>query len=151
MTNTKNKRLLILGGTSASLDLVKNARKLGLYTIVTDNNTTGVAKEIADETAMVSTADIDALVELCKERLGWSRTTTYTIIRRLTDRGVVKSENAIVSSVIKKEEVQLREMNELMEKTFEGSLPAFIAAFAKRQKLSQEDMEALRLLIEQGG
>lgn len=68
MTNTKNKRLLILGGTSASLDLVKNARKLGLYTIVTDNNTTGVAKEIADETAMVSTADIDALVELCKER-----------------------------------------------------------------------------------
>ena len=91
------------------------------------------------------------LAALCKERLGWSRTTTYTIIRRLTDRGVVKSENAIVSSVIKKEEVQLREMNELMEKTFEGSLPAFIAAFAKRQKLSQEDMEALCLLIEQGG
>lgn len=91
------------------------------------------------------------LAQLCKERLGWSRTTTYTIIRRLTDRGVVKSENAIVSSIIKKEEVQLSEMNALVEKTFEGSLPAFIAAFAHRQKLSAEDVEALRLIIEQGG
>ena len=91
------------------------------------------------------------LAQLCNEQLGWSRTTTYTIIRRLTDRGVVKSEDAIVSSVVKKEEVQLSEMNELVEKTFEGSLPAFIAAFARRQKLSEEDMAALRRLIEQGG
>ena len=91
------------------------------------------------------------LAKLCNERLGWSRTTTYTIIRRLTDRGIVRSENAIVSSVVKKEEVQLSEMNELMEKTFEGSLPAFIAAFARRQKLSEEDVEALRRLIDQGG
>ena len=91
------------------------------------------------------------LAQLCKEQLGWSRTTTYTIIRRLTDRGVVKSENAIVSAVVKKEEVQLSEMNELVEKTFEGSLPAFIAAFARRQKMSEEDIEALRRLIDQGG
>lgn len=91
------------------------------------------------------------LAQLCNEQLGWSRTTTYTIIRRLTDRGVVKSEDAIVSSVVKKEEVQLSEMNELVEKTFEGSLPAFIAAFARRQKMSDEDIAALRRLIEQGG
>ena len=91
------------------------------------------------------------LAQLCKEQLGWSRTTTYTIIRRLTDRGVVKSENAIVSSVVKKEEVQLSEMNELVEKTFEGSLPAFLAAFARRQKLSDRDVEELRRLIERGG
>ncbi len=91
------------------------------------------------------------LAQLCKEQLGWSRTTTYTIIRRLTDRGVVKSENAIVSAVVKKEEVQLSEMNELVEKTFEGSLPAFIAAFARRQKLSDKDVEELRRLIDQGG
>ena len=91
------------------------------------------------------------LAQLCQEQLGWSRTTTYTIIRRLSDRGVVKSENAIVSSVVKKEEVQLSEMNELVEKTFEGSLPAFIAAFARRQKLSEEDIATLRRLIEQGG
>ncbi len=91
------------------------------------------------------------LAQLCNEQLGWSRTTTYTIIRRLTDRGVVKSENAIVSSVVKKDEVQLNEMNELVEKTFEGSLPAFLAAFARHQKMSDEDIEALRRLIEQGG
>ena len=91
------------------------------------------------------------LAQLCKERLGWSRTTTYTIIHRLSERGVVKSENAIVTALIKKEEVQLREMNEMVEKTFKGSLPAFIAAFARRQKLSDKDVEELRRLIDQGG
>ncbi len=88
------------------------------------------------------------LAQLCNEQLGWSRTTTYTVIRRLTDRGVVKSENAIVTSCVSKEEVQLSEMNELMEKTFEGSLPAFIAAFARRQKLTDKEIEALRQMIE---
>lgn len=91
------------------------------------------------------------LAQLCKEQLGWSRTTTYTIIRRLTDRGVVQSENAIVSALVKKEDVQLNEMNELVEKTFEGSLPAFLAAFARRQKLSDHEVEELRRLIDQGG
>lgn len=64
----KGKKLLILGGTSASLDLVKNAKAMGIYTVVTDDNETGVAKEIADETARVSTTDIDGLVALIKER-----------------------------------------------------------------------------------
>ncbi len=91
------------------------------------------------------------LAQLCNEQLGWSRTTTYTIIRRLSDRGVVQNKDAIVTSLVKKEEIQLNEMNELMEKTFEGSLPAFIAAFARRQKMSEEEVEALRHLIEQGG
>lgn len=68
MSNVAGKRLLILGGTSASLDLVHNAKKMGIYTIVTDNNQTGVAKEVADETAMVSTADTSALVALCQEK-----------------------------------------------------------------------------------
>ena len=91
------------------------------------------------------------LAELCRERLGWSKTTTYTVIKRLSDRGVVKSENAVVSSLISKDEAQVSELDELMEKRFENSLPAFIAAFAKRQKLSQEDVDALRRIIEQGG
>lgn len=69
------------------------------------------------------------LAALCKERLGWSKTTTYTVIRRLSDRGVIKNENAVVTSLISKEEVQESELNTLVEKTFEGSLPAFIAAF----------------------
>ena len=88
------------------------------------------------------------LAQLCNEQLGWSRTTTYTIIRRLTDRGVVKSEDAIVSSVVKKEEVQLSEMNELVEKTFEGSLPAFIAAFTKRQDISDEELDEVQRMID---
>ena len=89
------------------------------------------------------------LAELCKEQLGWSRTTTYTIIRRLSDRGVVKSENTIVTSLVSKEEVQLSEMNELVEKTFEGSLPAFIAAFTQNSRLTSEEAEAIRRMIDQ--
>lgn len=68
MENLKGKRLLVLGGTSASFDLVRNAKSMGIYTIVTDPNETGVSKEIADETAKVSTADIEGLVALAKER-----------------------------------------------------------------------------------
>lgn len=68
MEKITGKRLLILGGTSASLDLVRNAKAMGIYTIVTDMSATGVAKEIADETAMVSTADIEGLVELAKQK-----------------------------------------------------------------------------------
>ena len=88
------------------------------------------------------------LAKLCKEELGWSRTTTYTVIKRLSDRGVVKNENATVTALVSKEEVQLSQMEEMMEKTFEGSLPAFLAAFARRQALSQEDEEEIRRIIE---
>ena len=75
------------------------------------------------------------LAKLCKERLGWSRTTTYTVIHRLGERGIVKNENGLVSSLVSKDEAQAAELDELVEKTFEGSLPAFIAAFARKTKL----------------
>ena len=88
------------------------------------------------------------LARLCNEQLGWSRTTTYTIIHRLSERGVVKNENAIVTALIKKEEVQLREMNEMVEKTFEGSLPAFIAAFTKHRKISEAEIDAVQEMID---
>lgn len=88
------------------------------------------------------------LAKLCKERLGWSKTTTYTVIKRLSDRGVLKSENTIVSSLVSKEEAQQSELDELMEKKFEGSLPAFIAAFGRRQELSDEDIEEIRRIIQ---
>ncbi len=89
------------------------------------------------------------LAKLCKEKLGWSKTTTYTVIKRLADRGVLKSENTIVTSLISKEEAQRSELDELMEKKFEGSLPAFIAAFAHRQKLSDKEIEEIRRIIGQ--
>ncbi len=88
------------------------------------------------------------LAGLCREELGWSRTTTYTVIKRLSDRGVVKNENAVVTSLISKEEIQVAQMDEMMEKTFEGSLPAFLAAFARRQSLSAEEIEEIRRIIE---
>lgn len=88
------------------------------------------------------------LAKLCKEKLGWSKTTTYTVIKRLSERGVLKNENTIVSSLISKEEVQQSELDELLEKKFEGSLPAFIAAFARRQELSDAEVEEVRRIIE---
>ena len=88
------------------------------------------------------------LAKLCNEELGWSRTTTYTVIKRLSERGVLKSENSLVTSLVSKEQVQASEMDEMMEKTFEGSLPAFIAAFAKRQSLSDKEIEEIRRIIE---
>ena len=78
------------------------------------------------------------LVELCKEQLGWKPTTTYTVIKRLSERGVLKNENTVVTSLVSKDQVQAAELNEMVEKTFEGSLPAFVAAFTKYQKISEE-------------
>jgi predicted transcriptional regulator len=86
---------------------------------------------------------------LCKEQLGWSRPTTYTVIRRLAERGVLKNENTIVSSLVSKEQVQQAEMEEMMDRTFEGSMPAFIAAFANSKRLSKDDIQQLESLIEQ--
>ena len=88
------------------------------------------------------------LAKLCKEKLEWSKTTTYTVIKRLSERGVIKNENAVVTSIISKEEAQQSELEELMDKKFEGSLPAFIAAFGHRQNLSDAEIEEIRRIIE---
>ncbi len=88
------------------------------------------------------------LAKLCKERLGWSKTTTYTVIKRLSERGVLKNENTVVTSLVSKDEAQKAEIDELVEKKFEGSLPAFIAAFTKHQKLSEKEIEEIRRIIE---
>ena len=88
------------------------------------------------------------LAKLCKEKLDWSKTTTYTVIKRLSERGVIKNENAIVTSIVSKEQAQQSELEELMDKKFEGSLPAFIAAFGKRQALSDAEIEEIRKIIE---
>lgn len=88
------------------------------------------------------------LVRLCKEKLGWTKATTYTVIRRLAERGVLKNENAVVSSLVSKDEVQAAEISELVEKTFDGSLPAFITAFTKHNLLSPEEAAQLRKMID---
>lgn len=88
------------------------------------------------------------LAKLCKEKLDWSKTTTYTVIKRLCERGVIRNENTIVTSIISKEQAQISELDELVDKKFEGSLPAFIAAFGRRQALSDAQIEEIRRIIE---
>ena len=88
------------------------------------------------------------LVALCKEHLGWTKATTYTVIRRLSERGVLKNENTIVSSLISKEEAQSSRLEEMVEETFEGSMPAFIAAFSRSKKLTKSEVDQLQALID---
>ena len=70
------------------------------------------------------------------------------MIKRLSERKVLKNENTIVSSLVSKEEVQQSELSEMLDKTFEGSLPAFLAAFTKTQKLSEKEIDAVREMID---
>ena len=88
------------------------------------------------------------LVNLCRDQLGWKPTTTYTVIKRLSERGVLKNENSVVSSLVTKDEVQAAEIDEMVEKTFEGSLPAFIAAFTKHRKISEKELDAVQAMID---
>ena len=88
------------------------------------------------------------LVELCKQRLGWSKATTYTVIRRLSERGVLKNENATVTSLISKEQAQRSRLQEMVEETFEGSMPAFLAAFSKSKKLTRQEVAQLQSMID---
>ena len=88
------------------------------------------------------------LTELCQEKLGWKRTTTYTVLRKLSDRGILRSENSVVSSVVKREEVQKYESKVVLEKAFDGSLPQFIAAFLNDKTLSDDEAEEMKRLID---
>ena len=88
------------------------------------------------------------LAKLCDKELGWKRTTTYTIIKRLGERGVLKNENGIVTSLVSKDDAQSYEIDELLEKKFEGSLPAFLAAFTKRQDVSTAELDELQAMID---
>lgn len=88
------------------------------------------------------------LVNLCKEQLGWKPTTTYTVIKRLSERGVLKNENTVVTSLVSKDEIQAAEIDELVEKKFEGSLPAFVAAFTKHKRISAAEIDEVQKMID---
>lgn len=88
------------------------------------------------------------LVRLCQEQLDWKPTTTYTVIKRLSERGILKNENTVVSALVTKDQVQAAEIDELVDKKFEGSLPAFVAAFTKHQKLSASEVDELQAMID---
>ena len=87
------------------------------------------------------------LVRLCAEKLGWKKSTTYTVIKRLTERGVVKTEDAVVTALVSRGEVQCAESRALVERNFRGSLPGFLSAFVGGRGLSTEEADELRRMI----
>lgn len=88
------------------------------------------------------------LTELAEARLKWKRTTTYTVLKRLCDRGLFQNEGGKVTSVVSREEFYARQSEIFVEETFQGSLPAFLAAFGSRKKLSDSEFEELQKVID---
>lgn len=88
------------------------------------------------------------LVALCQQELGWKPTTTYTVIKRLSQRGVLQNDHTIVTSLVSKEQVQKADIDALITDRFEGSLPAFVTAFTSGRSLSQKDIDKMQALID---
>lgn len=91
---------------------------------------------------------VKELIALCNEQLEWKRTTTYTVLKRLCERGILANEDGIVTSLYSKEEIQYSESRQFLEKTFEGSLPGFLAAFLNEKKVSEKELEELRQMLD---
>lgn len=89
------------------------------------------------------------LVKLCEKELNWKKSTTYTILRRLCDRGIFQNINGVVTSLISKDEFNAAQSEKFVEETFNGSLPKFLAAFSTRKKLSDSEIEELKRLIDE--
>ena len=89
------------------------------------------------------------LVELCADRLDWKKSTVYTVLRRLCQRGIFQNEGGTVTSLIGREEFAARQSEEFVDQAFDGSLPKFLTAFASRKKLSQKELEQLQRLIDE--
>ena len=89
------------------------------------------------------------LVKLCEKELNWKKSTTYTILRRLCDRGIFQNINGVVTSLISKDEFNAAQSEKFVEETFNGSLPKFLAAFSTRKKLSDSEIEELKKLIDE--
>ena len=91
------------------------------------------------------------LVQLCQRELNWKKPTTYTVLRKLCERGLFKNENGTVTSLISRENFQSLQSEQFVEETFKGSLPAFIAAFTARKTLSPEEIAQIRAMIDSYG
>ena len=89
------------------------------------------------------------LVKLCEQELHWEKSTTYTILRRLCERGIFCNDNGTVTSLLSKEQFSAMQSEQFVEETFEGSLPRFLAVFSTRRKLSDEEIDALQALIDE--
>jgi len=89
------------------------------------------------------------LVKLCEKELSWKKSTTYTMLRRLCERKIFQNKNGVVSSIITRQEFQALQSEQFVKETFGGSLPHFLAAFATRKKLSENEIDELQRLIDQ--
>ena len=89
------------------------------------------------------------LIKLCAQELEWKRTTTYTVLKKLCDKGIFKTENSVVTALISKQEFEGMQSEQFVQETFQGSLPAFLTAFSTRKKLSNADIDELQKLIDQ--
>lgn len=89
------------------------------------------------------------LVRLCEEALSWKKSTTYTMLKRLEDKGIFQNENGLVRSLMSKEDFYAEQSKQFVAETFEGSLPRFVAAFTRRKKLSEKEIEELQKLIDE--
>ena len=88
------------------------------------------------------------LVKLCEEKLSWKKSTTYTVLKKLCEKGIFQNEKGTVSSLISKQELQGMQSEQFVAETFEGSLPAFIVAFANSKRLSKEEIKEIRALMD---
>ena len=89
------------------------------------------------------------LIKLCADELEWKRTTTYTVLKKLCEKGIFKTENSLVTVVISKQEFEGMQSEQFVEETFKGSLPAFLTAFNSRKKLSDQEIDEIQKLIDQ--
>lgn len=89
------------------------------------------------------------LVQLCEAQLQWKRTTTYTVLKRLSERGLFRNDGGQVTSLISRDEFYARRSQQFVEESFGGSLPAFLAAFAARKPLTEDEVAQIRRLIEE--
>ena len=89
------------------------------------------------------------LVKLCRQQLEWKKSTTYTMLRRLCQRGIAQNQDGVVSTLLTRREVEGMQSEEFLRETFQGSLPRFLAAFTSRKKLSAEEVEQLQRLIDE--
>lgn len=91
------------------------------------------------------------LVKLCQQELRWKRTTTYTVLKRLCERGIFETRNSVVTARLSRREFYARQSEAFVAESFGGSLPAFLAAFAARKKLSPDEVREIRRMIDSWG
>ena len=100
--------------------------------------------EIIWEYEPVRSGDV---VKYCSEKYDWKKSTTYTVLKKLSEKGVLKNEDSVVMSLINKEQVQETQSSQMVRKSFGGSLPAFVSAFLKNESVTKEEAKELMELI----